>query len=85
MFQPTDSLNVVNAKASLEAGLQAISSGQEDIDLAALTSVDSSAVAVLLAWRRAAQEKGTALRFHNIPHNLQSLIHLYGVDALVTQ
>lgn len=85
MFQPKDSLNVANAKASLEAGLQAISSGQEDIDLAGLTSVDSSAVAVLLAWRRAAQEKGATLRFQSIPQNLHSLIHLYGVDELIEQ
>jgi phospholipid transport system transporter-binding protein len=83
MFQTLDSLNVANAKASLDAGLQAISSGQTDIDLAGLTSLDSSAVAVLLAWRRAAQAKGMALHFYHIPHNLQSLIDLYGVDELL--
>lgn len=83
MFQPAESLNVANAKTSLETGLLAISSGQTDIDLAGLTSVDSSAVAVLLAWRRAAREKDIALQFHHIPHNLQSLIRLYGVEALV--
>lgn len=83
MFQTPQFLNVSNAKASLEAGLQAIESGQADIDLARLTSLDSSAVAVLLAWQRAARAKGTALRFHHVPHNLQSLIDLYGVDALL--
>lgn len=84
MFELAESLNFANAKASLDAGLQAISSGQTDIDLARLTSVDSSAVSVLLAWRRAAQAKSIALRFHHVPHNLQSLIDLYGVDALLT-
>lgn len=84
MFQPAESLNVFNAKASLEAGLQAISSGQTSIDLARLKSVDSSAVSVMLAWRRAAQANGSMLHFYQIPHNLQSLIDLYGVDALLT-
>lgn len=85
MFQPAEFLNVSNAKASLEAGLQAIASGQTEIDLAGLKSVDSSAVAVIIAWRRAAHAKGAALQFHHVPHNLQSLIDLYGVDALVTR
>jgi phospholipid transport system transporter-binding protein len=83
MFQAPESLNVTNAKANLEAGLQAIASGQTDIDLTGLTLIDSSAVAVLLAWRRAALSKGAALQFHHVPHNLQSLIDLYGVDALL--
>jgi phospholipid transport system transporter-binding protein len=83
MFQPAESLTVANAKASLEAGLQAIASGQENIDLAGLKSVDSSAVSVMLAWRRAAQAKALPLHFHHVPHNLQSLIRLYGVDELL--
>lgn len=83
MFKTPESFNVANARQTLEAGLKAIASGQADIDLAFLNTVDSSAVAVLLAWRRAAQEKGAALRFHHVPHNLQSLIGLYGVDTLL--
>ena len=83
MFQPAESLNFANAKASLEAGLLAIASGQADIDLGRLNTVDSSAVSVLLAWRRAAQAQGAGLHFHHVPHNLQSLIDLYGVDMLL--
>ncbi len=85
MFQPSESLTIGNAKASLEAGLQAIVSGQTEVDLARLNVVDSSAVGVLLAWRRAAQAKGAALQFHHVPSNLQSLIDLYGVDVLLTR
>jgi phospholipid transport system transporter-binding protein len=84
MFQPAESLNVFNAKASLETGLQAIASGQTEIDLARLGSVDSSAVSVMLAWQRAAQARGAMLHFRHVPPNLQSLIDLYGVEALVT-
>jgi phospholipid transport system transporter-binding protein len=85
MFAPSDSLNFANAKATLEAGLQAIASGQTEIDLAPLAAVDSSAVSVLLAWQRAAQAKGAALHFHHIPHNLQGLIDLYSVDSLLAR
>jgi phospholipid transport system transporter-binding protein len=83
MFRPTLTLTVNNAKSALEAGLRAIESGQTEIDLAQLTAVDSAAVATLLAWQRAALERGSVLRFTNLPANLQSLIELYGVADLL--
>ena len=48
-----------------------------------VTVVDSSAVATLLAWRRAATARGAALDFGTLPANLQSLADLYGVSALL--
>jgi phospholipid transport system transporter-binding protein len=83
MFRPTLTLTVNNAKSALEAGLRAIESGQTEIDLAQLTAVDSAAVATLLAWQRAALERGSALTFINLPANLQSLVELYGVADLL--
>jgi phospholipid transport system transporter-binding protein len=79
MFRPTLTLTVNNAKTAFEAGLRAIAGGQTEIDLAQLTVVDSAAVATLVAWRRAAQERGAALHFLNLPPNLRSLAELYGV------
>lgn len=84
MFQPASALTAFNAKQALEAGLRAIKNGQFTIDLSQVTAVDSSAVALLLAWRRAAAEQGKALRFDGMPANLQSLAELYGVDALLS-
>jgi len=83
MFQSPPTLTVLNAKPTLEAGLLAIKSGQFTIDLSKLTAVDSSAVAVLLAWQRAADEQGKVLRFDGMPANLQSLAELYGVGAML--
>jgi phospholipid transport system transporter-binding protein len=83
MFQPPDTLNVHNARATLVEGLRAIEAGQKQIDFAHLKAVDSTAVATLLAWQRAAQKHGHSLVFHNIPGNLQSLIDLYSVDGLL--
>ena len=83
MFQPSDSLTVKNANGVLEAGLQAIGQGQIEIDLAKLTTVDSVAVATMLAWQRAAAQRGTGLTFANLPANLQSLVDVYGVADLL--
>lgn len=79
MFKPALTLTVNNAKTVLNAGLQAIASGQEEIDLGGVTVVDSSAVATLLAWQRAARKSGRTLRFINLPATVQSLAALYGV------
>jgi phospholipid transport system transporter-binding protein len=83
MFRPTLTLTVNNAGTALDAGLSAIAAGQTEIDLTQLTAVDSAAVATLVAWRRAALERGAKLTFKNPPANLQSLAELYGVAELL--
>ena len=83
MFKPANSLTFKNASTVLRDGLAAIAGGQAGIDLSEVTVVDSSAVATLLAWRRAAQQRGAALDFGILPANLQSLADLYGVSTLL--
>lgn len=83
MFKPGASLTFTNASTVLREGLAAIASGQASIDVSEVTVVDSSAVATLLAWRRAATARGAALDFGTLPANLQSLADLYGVSALL--
>jgi phospholipid transport system transporter-binding protein len=83
MFRPVLALNMNDAPAVLEAGLRAIANGQTEIDLSELTTVDSAAVATLLAWQRSAQSRSQTLIFRNLPANLQSLADLYGVTALL--
>ena len=53
------------------------------IDFAAVTGVDSAAVALLLEWRRMALARGKTLVFENLPANLLALAALYGVADLV--
>ncbi len=53
------------------------------IDFAGITAVDSSAVALLLEWRRQAQRRGKTLTFVNLPANLLALAKLYGVAELI--
>src|SRR5258706_3675282 len=55
------------------------------IDFAGITGVDSSAVALLLEWRRQAAHRGKRLEFANLPPNLLALAQLYGVAELIQQ
>lgn len=84
MYQPAQELSLQNAVNSVEAGLAAIAQGQIDFDLSALTVVDSSAVAVMLEWQRAAKRLDKVITFHGVPANVSSLIELYGLSDLLT-
>jgi len=53
------------------------------IDFSGITGVDSSAVALLLEWRRQALKRGKTLVFANLPANLMALAELYGVAELI--
>jgi phospholipid transport system transporter-binding protein len=81
---PMESVTVANASTVLAQGVAAIKAGQRVIDLACIKTADSSAVAVLLAWQRAARELKATLQFTNMPANLQSLTVLYGVDSFLS-
>jgi phospholipid transport system transporter-binding protein len=80
-----ETLNVQTAKAVLGQGIAAIKAGTTVFDLGAVKVADSSAVAVLLAWKRAARKAGTALTYVNVPAGLQSLAALYGVDDFLVE
>lgn len=79
------SLNFSNAREVLKEGLEAIARGEHECDLGNLVQVDSTSVAVLLAWQRAALENRSSLRFLRTPASLVSLATLYGVDGLLSQ
>ncbi len=83
MFNAVQAMTFDNARIALDEGLHAIAGGAVAIDLAGIMAVDSSAVAVLLAWQRAAMEKSVTLSFDRPPANLSSLAELYGVAALL--
>ena len=60
-----------------------LTAGDVEIDLKAVTEVDSSALSLLLEWRRAAQRHNVRIHYRNLPPNLTSLATLYGIDKLV--
>lgn len=85
VLQNIDTLTVQNAKAALALGVAAIKAGQGVFDLGAIKIADSSAVAVLLEWKRAARKAGVSLSYVNVPASLQSLAVLYGVDGFLVE
>ncbi len=53
------------------------------IDLSDVAEVDSTAVSLLLKWRREALRLNKRLHYINLPQNLLSLASLYGVEELI--
>ncbi len=80
MFAFEPMLNLSNAARIAAAGVVAIDKGERNFDLSPLTSVDSSAVAVLLGWQRYAEKKGIELHFSGFSSNLRSLMKVYGIE-----
>jgi phospholipid transport system transporter-binding protein len=74
---------VDNVVALLGEGNERFTAQEVTVDLAAVTDVDSSALSLLLEWRREAGRNGRAIRYLNLPVNLRSLAELYGVAEFV--
>ena len=72
-----------NARGLLEAGRSALQAGEEVFDFSEVTEADSSALAVMLGWLRAANLSRSTVKFANIPTGVRSLAELYGVTELL--
>lgn len=83
-FESAATLTHESAKGALSAGLQRIAAGATGVDCAPLAQFDSSALAVLLAWQRAAQARGATFEIVNLPAGLASLAQAYGVDIVIS-
>jgi phospholipid transport system transporter-binding protein len=79
----TSPMRMAQASALLAAGCKALQPGEQIVDLGAVSDVDSSAVAVLLGWLRAAPHSRSTLRFARIPASIAALADLYGVSELL--
>lgn len=77
-------VTVATVPALLEAGAAQLREGVEIVDFAAVTEVDSAALALALAWLRAAHASGRTLRFASLPPAMQNLARLYAVDELLS-
>lgn len=73
------------ARALLAEGETAIVSNPAIFDLASVTEMDSSCLAVVFGWMRAARAAGKSMRVLNPPPNLLSLATVYGVADLLPQ
>ena len=78
-------MTMPGAAAMLAEGEEAIVSNAPTFDLAAVTEMDSSCLAVVFGWMRAATAAGKSLRLLNPPQNMLSLAAVYGVADLLPQ
>ena len=82
-FSVQGPVTIANVAALIAQGVALLDRDDLVIDLAQVSEVDSSAVSMLLEWQREAARNKWKLRFANMPKNLQSLAHLYGVSELI--
>ena len=69
--------------ATLNQAIAAAPAGTIAVDAAALTQIDSSALAVLLACSRQAAMRQSRFEVHNAPSRLVELARLYGVNEVL--
>lgn len=76
-------MTLETAAALLKEGEAAIAKSVLNFDLGAVTAMDSSGLAVVFGWMRAAGAAGKLLSLSNPPENLVSLADVYGVRDLL--
>ena len=76
-------MTAATVPALLDAGAAQLRDGAEVVDFAAVTEVDSAALALALAWLREARASGRTIRFANLPRAMEKLARLYAVDELL--
>jgi phospholipid transport system transporter-binding protein len=76
-------LTLATVAGALREGRAAIGEGARTVDLAGVGELDSSALALLLAWLREAKRQQRELSFTNLPQGLTTIARLYGVAELL--
>ena len=76
-------MSLANSAQIAELGIDAIRGGDASFDLSAVRTCDSSALAVLLAWQRAAHANGRALQLTGVPQDMVTLATVYGVKDVL--
>ncbi|HSB49261.1 MAG TPA: STAS domain-containing protein [Burkholderiales bacterium] len=79
---PVTAENVVSLLAQ---GALQFTAPRVTVDLSGVTEVDSSALSLLLEWRREAARNGREVRYRNLPASMKSLAELYGVTELLSE
>lgn len=76
-------MTLPGAALLLAEGSKALENPATVFDLAAVTDVDSSGIAVIFGWLREAQRQGKSVSIVNPPEDLLSLAAVYGVSELL--
>ena len=76
-------MTLPGATALLAEGVALIGDSTSVFDLAAVSDVDSSALAVVFGWLREAKRQGKSIHVSNAPKDMLSLADVYGVSELL--
>lgn len=76
-------ITIDNVTAVLEESVRTFVAPRLVIDLSGVSEVDSTALSLLLEWRRSAVAAQRVIEFTHVPANLRSLADLYGVSELL--
>jgi phospholipid transport system transporter-binding protein len=76
-------MTLTSAKVLLEQGASLLSGSITGFDLAAVSDVDSSGLAVVFGWLREAKRLDKNVHILHLPNNLTSLAEVYGVSDLL--
>ena len=76
-------LTLASVTAVLREGSAVIRQGVRTVDLGEVGELDSSALALMLAWMREAKQQNRDLQFANLPQGLTTIARLYGVADLL--
>ncbi|HEX8989124.1 MAG TPA: STAS domain-containing protein [Rhodocyclaceae bacterium] len=82
-IEVTGAMTMGAAASLLAEGVALVSRDETVFDLAGVTEVDSSGLAVVFGWQRAAKRQNKTIRIANLPQSLSSLADVYGVGALL--
>ena len=76
-------VTLANVAGLLEEGRRHLAEDVISVDLGEIGEMDSSLLALMLAWLRDARARGGDLAFVNLPESVQTIARLYGVDGLL--
>ena len=76
-------VTLANAAALLDEGRRYLAEGVRSVDLGEVTELDSTLLALALAWLREARSAKREIAFANPPEAMQTLARLYGVEELL--
>lgn len=82
-IEVTGPMTIAAAAGLLAEGTGLVSRADTVFDLSGVTEVDSSGLAVVFGWQRAAKRQNKTIRIANLPQSLRSLADVYGVGALL--
>jgi phospholipid transport system transporter-binding protein len=78
-------MSMPNVKSLLAEGAALETAKEIEIDLSAVSDVDTATISLLFEWLRQAHSHKCKVTYANLPENLTSLATLYGVLELIPQ